>query len=99
MATRIKLLLQDEENTDRNIAQAEAKGWTRLTIGQPVPWPQVNRFIDELPGEYISVSRPYSWVDGVCTVREVNDMVDQSWRQFFWFSSPRAAFAFKLKFG
>jgi hypothetical protein len=92
--------LSDIKATDEDILSAEERRWTRLSISQPVPWPEVNSFLDRLQGDCLTASRACR-KDGASKFYPVKARhdADQNWRQFFWFSDENAAFAFRMRFG
>lgn len=96
MAVKIAIEnLLDEDEVSKLIYQAVRKGWMCVHIGQPVHWPEVNRFLDEANGFYLSVSRPEEPIP----VNHQFWSTSRRYRQNFWFSDPNAAFDFKLRYG
>lgn len=77
---------------------ARGDGWEHVVIQQPVPWPDVNGFLNDIwrPGEYFSFSEPRDYkhwnIDSL-------GYVTKTYEQHFYISDKAVAFEFKLLFG
>lgn len=87
-----------EEMVQEALIIAEREGWEHVSIPQPVSWPEVNGFLNDIhrPGEYFSYSRVRDFKHWKM---DTLGYLLKTYEQHFYISDKAVAFEFKLLFG